>query len=405
MRIPSGDEIDESNLELGRNPKKNNLGPQSSIFSQNSIFLPSLPSPLLGYPRRTVAPSLLSTLFQQSYFISSYLSHLQQQHHVHQLEEFHEDPYPASGLIVFRPSQYSSNAAMISFSQLKRRSPLIPLGSVVVCVWLLSLYMGLLTPSESESTTHHGSDARPGHIKVAKPDAETPGQEPVPLPQPTHPVGVVVASLKRDNTSWIREQLPRAWKPSIYIVDDQKAELTVPLNKGREAMVYLTYIIANYDALPPVSLFIHASRFAWHNDNPDYDSLTSLLSLNIPYIIEKGYANLRCVWVLGCPAELRPIADVNPNWKDYRKSHPPNKHEVTTKEVYKQAFEELLPGEEVPEVVGVSCCAQFAVSKEGIRRRKKEDYVRWRNWLIETPLVDEVSGRVLEYMWHGEFFS
>ncbi|KAK4463249.1 hypothetical protein QBC42DRAFT_305031 [Cladorrhinum samala] len=249
----------------------------------------------------------------------------------------------------------------MSFSQLKRRSPLIPLGGIV-------------------ASAH---DVLP--------------------PQPTHQVSVVVASLKRDNTSWIREQLPRSWKPSIYVVDDPKADLTVPLNKGREAMVYLTYIIANYDALPPVSLFIHASRFAWHNDNPDYDSLASLLSLNIPYILERGYANLRCVWVLGCPAELRPLADVNPVWEDYRKSHPPNKHEVTTKEVYKQAFGELLPGETVPEVVGVSCCAQFAVSKEGIRRRRKEDYVRWRNWLIETPLVDEVSGRVLEYMWHIMF--
>ena len=302
---------------------------------------------------------------------------------------------------------------MMSFSQLKRRSPLIPLGGIVVCVWLLSLYWRLLTPSEEFTANNphrDGSDsARPGRIRIAKPDAESPGPgqasaHDVLPPQPTHQVSVVVASLKRDNTSWIREQLPRSWKPSIYVVDDPKADLTVPLNKGREAMVYLTYIIANYDALPPVSLFIHASRFAWHNDNPDYDSLASLLSLNIPYILERGYANLRCVWVLGCPAELRPLADVNPVWEDYRKSHPPNKHEVTTKEVYKQAFGELLPGETVPEVVGVSCCAQFAVSKEGIRRRRKEDYVRWRNWLIETPLVDEVSGRVLEYMWHSEFF-
>ncbi|KAL1838041.1 hypothetical protein VTJ49DRAFT_3114 [Mycothermus thermophilus] len=68
--------------------------------------------------------------------------------------------------------------------------------------------------------------------------------------------------------------------------------------------------------------------------------------------------------------------------------------------VYKHAFEELMPGVRVPENVGVSCCSQLAVSHEAIRSWPKDDYVRWRKWLLKTPMSDDLSGRVFKYMWH-----
>jgi hypothetical protein len=49
-----------------------------------------------------------------------------------------------------------------------------------------------------------------------------------------------VASLRSEDTSWVHRHLPD-WSRSVYIVDDPSAELTVPTNKGREAMVYLRY--------------------------------------------------------------------------------------------------------------------------------------------------------------------
>ena len=52
-------------------------------------------------------------------------------------------------------------------------------------------------------------------------------------------VEFVVASMKDDDTSWFKEYIPQ-WKANIYAVDDPSAPLTVPENKGREAMVYLT---------------------------------------------------------------------------------------------------------------------------------------------------------------------
>lgn len=50
---------------------------------------------------------------------------------------------------------------------------------------------------------------------------------------------LVVASMKKDDTSWFAEYFPD-WSRSIYVVDDKHASLTVARNKGRESMVYLT---------------------------------------------------------------------------------------------------------------------------------------------------------------------
>jgi hypothetical protein len=204
-------------------------------------------------------------------------------------------------------------------------------------------------------------------------------------------VEIVVASTSKEDTSWLHHNLP-GWKTSVYVVDDEAASLTVPLNKGRESMVYLTYIIDNYDSLPDNTIFIHASRFAWHNDDPDYDAIPALRNFQFQYLQQVGYVNLRCVWVIGCPAEIHP----------YHDEANAVEGEAATKDIYKQSFEELLPELPVPEIVAVSCCAQFGVTRETIQRRPKEDYVRFRQWLLDTPLEDERSGRVMEFSWHSE---
>ncbi|KAF2710106.1 hypothetical protein K504DRAFT_533098 [Pleomassaria siparia CBS 279.74] len=58
---------------------------------------------------------------------------------------------------------------------------------------------------------------------------------------------------------------------------------------------------------------------------------------------------------------------------------------------------------DVPSVIVERCCAQFAVSRAQVLRRAKEEYTTYYQWLIETPLVDYISGRVFEYLWHVIF--
>ena len=55
-------------------------------------------------------------------------------------------------------------------------------------------------------------------------------------------VDMVIASQKKDDVAWLQER-PSGWQQFIYVVDDDSANLTVPTNKGREAMVYLTYAL------------------------------------------------------------------------------------------------------------------------------------------------------------------
>lgn len=116
--------------------------------------------------------------------------------------------------------------------------------------------------------------------------------------------------------------------------------------------------------------------------------------LNIPFVKQAGYVNLRCTWAVGCPAELEPGR--------YLRERPDDALHPTAME-YPNRFLELFPGAEVPEVVGAPCCSQFAVSREKVHELEQEEYVRLRQWLIETDLESGVSGRVLEYSWHSMF--
>lgn len=204
----------------------------------------------------------------------------------------------------------------------------------------------------------------------------------------------VVASQARDNTTWLPKLFPE-WDHKIFVADQYDADLSVPRNKGREGMTYLTFIIDNYSSLPDIVIFLHAERYQWHNDDPLYDGARTLSRLKLPYIIEQRYVNLRCVWTLGCPHEIHPL------------DHPVDEitSETSADQVYAASFRELFPDTTIPKSIGVSCCAQFAVTRETILERPMEDYQRYRRWLLETDLDDGLSGRIMEYSWHSKRIS
>lgn len=66
-------------------------------------------------------------------------------------------------------------------------------------------------------------------------------------------------------------------------------------------------------------------------------------------------------------------------------------------------WEELFPGERAPPALSQPCCAQFAVSRDAVRRKPQSAYVHYRDWLLNTTLEDEFSGRILEYSWQYIF--
>ena len=173
-----------------------------------------------------------------------------------------------------------------------------------------------------------------------------------------------------------------------YHVDDPKARYHVPMNKVREAMAYLTYIIDHFGNLPSVMAFIHPHKegypLAWHTEAGDHDNTRSLNSLRLDFVQDHGYANLRRLHDPGCPAEIQPFRD------------PPDqdrKAEIATAETWLYMFGQ---NSKVPSVIAAPCCSQFAVSRGQVLTRPKADYLRYRDWIFETTLPDDVSGRTLE---------
>jgi hypothetical protein len=249
-----------------------------------------------------------------------------------------------------------------------------------------------------------------------EPQPHTPESIPQPEPEPElAPVRkeLVFAAMEASNMSWVEEHLSD-WTANIYRADASQG-LNVPINKGNEAMVYLTYekpfclqpnkprsqisnhsyIVDRYWSLPDVSIFLHGGRYQWHVDNPMYDSVISIKDLQSDFVLEAGYVSMRCAWSVGCPRELEPAR--------YLRERPDDSHHPAAME-YPDRFMELFPRAEVPEEVGAPCCSQFALSKGKIHEQSLEHYLRLRQWLMDTDLSSGISGRIFEYSWHSECF-
>jgi Protein of unknown function (DUF3431) len=213
-------------------------------------------------------------------------------------------------------------------------------------------------------------------------------------PSEPYTQSLVIAKLRKEDISWLYHRFPNA-NTTVYIVDDDPEKLQIPKNKGRESMVYLTYMIDHYDHLPDVSIFFHPHQFAWHNsDLHGQDFLTMLETLNLAHIIRVGYMPLRCQHDPGCPNWLHldlPEDQLNPFLRKEEK--------YFTSEVWW----ELHPGQPLPESISQPCCSQFALSRERIRSNPVSEYRRYRDWLLDTTLDDEISGRWMEYSWQYLF--
>ena len=115
-------------------------------------------------------------------------------------------------------------------------------------------------------------------------------------------------------------------------------------------------------------------------------------NLRLPALDAAGYVPLRCDWYPSCPAEIKPITHDAVVWG-------PGVHRQDAEDGIVEVWPRFFPGVELPETIAGHCCAQFAVTAGRIRSGERETYVKMREWLLETALLDDVSGRVLEKLW------
>jgi hypothetical protein len=231
---------------------------------------------------------------------------------------------------------------------------------------------------------------------------------------------VVIPALVTDDMSWVADDLPD-WQRAIYIVnpnttdtgitsDLSTTQLTTPMNKGKESMAYLTYIIDHYPHFPATIAFIHSHQdgffTAWHTDTPLHSNVHALRLLRLNTVQRHGYVNLRCNPNPGCTHRSRANAHVTrTTWAGVMgntstplfNSRPGRPGALPADaEIFDEADHNKI-------TVWAPCCAQFAVSREAVLARPREDYVNMRNWLMGTELDDARSGRVFEYLWHVVF--
>ncbi|KAI9656975.1 MAG: hypothetical protein M1831_004523 [Alyxoria varia] len=212
---------------------------------------------------------------------------------------------------------------------------------------------------------------------------------------------VVVATTSQQDTSWT-DDLPESWSAHKFIMDDKTLKPhSVPRNVGREAMAYLTYIITEYDNLPEIVAFVHGHFTAWHQP----ETITSRLEdLNITHLYQNQFTSLRCKgnddadWAKVNFWAIKPWNFLGPFWRVIF----PDGDPVTNVTDF-------------PQTVRIHNGAQFATTRENLRRRSKEDWERIRWPLIRgveefdelKRIADSVDGNynyalgmVFEPIWH-----
>lgn len=238
---------------------------------------------------------------------------------------------------------------------------------------------------------------------------------------------LVVSRVSADgDPSWL-ESLTDTYHLCIYNVDipTDGHDLQVPANRGHEAITYLTFIIDNYAALPIAgAVFVHGSRWAWHNDEMNYDNSALLQALNVSAALEPlGYHNLRCDWSAGtCAPDYGPPqgsletslnARLQP-WDARAVSDAALPHALVSLfgEDNAAISQRTLLGR--GDKLRAQCCAQFVVSRQRVWQHSREEYIALRQWLLDSssaqsrdaaPADDRIAGRILSYVWHIIFLG
>jgi hypothetical protein len=211
--------------------------------------------------------------------------------------------------------------------------------------------------------------------------------------------------------------------------DHSPDEVLLTINKGHEALGYLTYLIDHYDMLPSIMVFLHPHqkgyKASWHVDAPLHSNTAAIRTLRLELVRQRGYVNMRCNPTPNCryngDASRHPELLTRERWITFwsNTSTPAAtiEHELETKDNIDWPAEHSFSSfswaamsfspkaaddSDVP-AIAATAGAQFALSREAARRRPREDYIALKEWIVKTDEDDSVTGRVFEYLWHVIF--
>ena len=211
-------------------------------------------------------------------------------------------------------------------------------------------------------------------------------------------IHLVLAAMSWNDLEWTKHLKVPNLRVIPYIANRPTAKYHPPSNRGNEAISYLTYIYEFYDKLPDIAIFTHGSDWSWHIDGAlNYSTAYAIEHFDLDEVRRRQYVNLRVSWLRACPNWINTSvttwsADVDPKLRPEER-------------FMKTAFQENFPRDPVPLILSQPCCSQFAVTREAIQSNSREQYKMQIDWLQNTRLESEVSGRVWEHMWQWLFIK
>lgn len=180
---------------------------------------------------------------------------------------------------------------------------------------------------------------------------------------------------KKSNVDWVRKLIELGFHTIVY---DHKYSSTNPYyvkeNKGREASVYLKYIIDFYDSLQPFTIFLQDEEKSWHHDGSIVDIIK-----NYEKKIKYHNFNNRCLALIK-PNNLFPMM------KDY----------------FQKCLESYIgPIEKYGDwTAGYPCCSQFIVHRDYIRKYPKKMYEDMFKYMMDGRHDEKAKGHMFEWTLH-----
>lgn len=210
---------------------------------------------------------------------------------------------------------------------------------------------------------------------------------------PPPSVNLVVAATSHEDISWVRDLKVPGMEIIPYIADNASAPHHAQKNKGHEAMMYHQYFYDYYDNLPDISILIHSQQLSWHVEQLlDQSMLFSLNHMDMREVQRRQFLNLRVTWGIGCSSGQINTTKVNEE-----------SGTVPEEKAMQDAFRANFNIYDIPEILATPCCSQIAVVKELIRKNPRDQYRHHIQWLLDTKLPDNISGRTWEHMWQYLF--
>jgi hypothetical protein len=192
---------------------------------------------------------------------------------------------------------------------------------------------------------------------------------------------IIVVSHYNEDLDWldlfIGERIPHI----VYTRSaDPLTRHNIKINKGREAVAYLQYIVDNYSNLPSLIAFVHGHRTSWHQKNPS-DIVVALRALR---------------WN---KYNYTPLTSSNFMTEVTFRINTQDQQTKVNHELWRDVLQKEL-GPPPANGTRAHCCASFVVKKEAVLAHPKIFYSNIIDYIVASPYSDQSTGRTLEFTWH-----